>query len=253
MECTLLVCKPVVRHEFKKQEYLGEDDIFALVEKGSFCFDDGSGTTTVGALEGVNFKRGVYYKRHMLAPTRMYLFRYRSEGDIFGSGKVIFSDTARIRSTLSLLHMTDEIIRPDEFQLKRALFLDIVNQYRLENAVKESTFTDEVIRSAMTYIHANLHFKLDLAELSKQHYLSYVQFVRRFKSAVGTTPQDYITALRVKRAQTLLTESELSVKEIAANCGFANEYYFSNFFRNHCQMSPTKYREMIQSTDAIVK
>jgi transcriptional regulator GlxA family with amidase domain len=179
----------------------------------------------------------------------MYFFRYRADGDVFGNGKVTFRDTGRVASTLSLLRLSDEAVRPDEFACKKALFSDLVNQYRLENAVVEHTVTDPVVRSAMAYLDAGLHFKLDLTQLAKRHYLSYVQFSRRFKAATGSAPQDYISALRLKRAQSLLADSELPIKQIAQNCGFANEYYFSNFFHKHCQMSPTQYRNMIRSTD----
>lgn len=250
MDHTLLVCRAVSRQEFENKEHQGEDDILALVESGSFCFDNGSGMQTVGPLEAMNFKQGLLYRRHILEPAKIYLFRYRSDSDIFGSGKVIFRDTGRIRSTLSLLRLSDETVRPDEFACKQALFSDLVNQYRLENAAVEHTVSDPIVRSAMNYLDTNLHFKLDLNQLAKTHYLSYVQFSRRFKAATGSTPQDYISALRLKRAQTLLAESDLPVKQIALNCGFSNEYYFSNFFRKHCQMPPSQYRSMTRSADA---
>lgn len=251
MEFTLLVCRPVRREEFEKTVFTGEDDILALVERGSFCFDSGSGMQTVGPLEAVNFRQGVSYRRHILEPAAMYFFRYRADTDIFGSGKVTFRDTGRIASTLSLLHLSDETVRPDEFACKQALFADLVNQYRLETAAQENAVADPVVRSAVSYIDTSLHFKLDLSKLAKEHYLSYIQFSRRFKNATGSTPQEYITALRLKRAQKLLAESDLTVKQVAQTCGFANEYYFSNFFRKHCQMSPGQFRNMIRSTDTI--
>lgn len=249
LEFTLLVCRPVRRNEFEKQEFTGEDDILALVETGSFCFDNGNGMQTVGPLEAVNFKQGISYRRRILEPATMYFFRYRADTDIFGSGKVSFRDTGRIASTLSLLHLSDDTVRPDEFACKQTLFADLVNQYQLENAALENAVTDPVVRSAMSHIDNSLHFKLDLSKLAKEQYLSYVQFSRRFKNATGSTPQEYITALRLKRAQKLLTESDLTVKQVAQTCGFANEYYFSNFFHKHCQMPPGQYRNMIRSTD----
>lgn len=250
MDHTLLVCRPVSRQEFEKTEFMGEDDIFALVESGSFCFDNGNGTQTVAALEAVNFKSGILYRRHILEPAKMYFFRYRSESDIFGSGKVIFRDRERIRSTLRLLRMNDATVQPDDHFCKQTLFADLVNQYRLENSAQNRQLEeDPVISDAIAYIKNNLHYKINLNELAAQHYLSYIQFSRRFKTATGSTPQDYISALRLKQAQELLADTPLPVKQIAVTCGFANEYYFSNFFRKHCQMSPSQYRNMIRSTD----
>ena len=251
MEPILLVCKPLHRDAFVNEEFTGQDDILMLVEQGSFVFDNGSGSQEVSELEAVNFKRGVAYRRHITQPAELYLFRYRSENDVFGSGKVHFRDRERVCSTLRLLHLCDGIVQADDFTYKRALFADLVTQYCLENAAEltQRSETDELICAAIAHINSHLHEKLNLAELAASHYLSYIQFFRRFKQATGATPQDYVAGLRLKKAQLLLTETELSVKQIARNCGFGNEYYFSNFFRNRCSITPSQYRTMIKTAD----
>ena len=249
---TLLVCKPVFREKFVLEDYVGQDDILALVASGSFVYDNGSGPQQVGPLEAVNFKAGVTYHRHITQPAEIYMFRYRSDSDIFGSGTVRFRDQARIRSTLELLGISDTLVYPGDFAAKRALFDDLVNLYRLENAAQlaDETQGDPLIRSAVAHINSRLHQKLSLAQLADEHYMSYIQFSRRFKRATGSTPQDYVAGLRLKKAQLLLSDTDLPVRQIARDCGFANEYYFSNFFRQHCDLSPTQYRAMVKTADA---
>ena len=249
MDVTLLVSKLVCRKVFQKEDYIGEDDIFALVVSGSFVFDHGSGVQTVGPLEGVNFQRGVRYHRQITQEAQIYLFRYRTQEDIFGNGKVVFRDTERIRSTLQLLQLCDSLAQQNDFICKQALFTDIVTQFRLEKAAQYQTLlnTDSVILSAISYIRDNLHQKLNLEELAQLHFLSYVQFSRRFKNATGSTPQDYVAGLRLKKAKQLLAETDLSIQKISENCGFSNAYYFSNFFRKHCQFSPSQYRALLNT------
>lgn len=252
MEPILLVCKALHRDTFANEVFTGQDDILAVVERGSFVFDNGSGQQQVGPGEAVNFKKNITYHRRILQPADLCLFRYRTESDVFGSGKVLFRDRQRIYSTLKLLHLSENSVQLDTFACKRALFADIVNQYRLENAVipEESAYEDPIISAAISYINSHLHEKINLAELGNQYYLSYVQFSRRFKLATGTTPQNYVAGLRLKKAQKLLSESELSVNRIARDCGFGSEYYFCNFFRTHCGLPPTHYRSMIKTADA---
>ena len=251
MDVTLLVSKLVCRKVFQKEDYIGEDDIFALVVSGSFAFDNGSGMQTVGPLEGVNFQRGVRYHRQITQEAQIYLFRYRTQEDIFGNGKVAFRDTERIRSTLQLLQLCDSLAQQNDFICKQALFTDIVTQFRLEKAAQYQALlnTDSVILSAISYIRDNLHRKLNLEDLAQQHFLSYVQFSRRFKNATGTTPQDYVAGLRLKKAKQLLTETDISIQKISENCGFSNAYYFSNFFRKHCQFSPSQYRALLNTVE----
>ena len=252
MDPTLLVCKSVSRNAFQKEDYTGEDDIFALVESGSFVFDSGNGMQTVGPLEGVNFRRGIRYHRRITSPARMYLFRYCSREDVFGSGKVVFQDTNRIQSTLQLLQLSDSLVQQDDFVCKQSLFSDLVNQYQLERAAKNQALlnTDEVILSAVSYIRDNLHRKLNLEQLADLHFLSYIQFSRRFKKATGATPQEYVAYLRMKKAKQLLAETNMRIHAIAESCGFSNAYYFSNFFRMHCQLSPSRYRTLVQTIEA---
>lgn len=251
MDPALLVCKSVYRDAFQKEDYTGEDDIFALVESGSFVFDSGNGVQTVGPLEGVNFRRGIRYHRRITSPARMYLFRYRSREDILGSEKVVFQDQNRIQSTLQLLQLSDNLVQQDDFVCKQTLFADLMNQYRLENIAQltQASHADQIVSDAIHYINRNLHQKINLSELAAQYYLSYIQFSRRFKKATGATPQEYVAGLRLKKAKFLLEESTLSIKQIAQDCGFSSEYYFSNFFRSRCSLSPTNYRTMIKTTD----
>ena len=244
----LLVCKPVIREQFEHQDYIGTDDILALVVSGSFRFDDGSGMQTVMPLDGVNFKKGVRYQRHITEKAQLYLFRYRSETSIFDESKITFRDKTRIRSTLELLQRSEECVLADDFACKRALFGDIINQYRLENAGLPE-ICDPLIQKAVAQIQNNLHTKLNLAQLAGEHYLSYVQFSRRFKAATGTTAQAYIAGLRLNKAKTLLSETDLPIGQVAQSCGFANEYYFSNFFHKCCHISPSQYRTMIRTTE----
>ena len=251
MDHTLFVCKSVFRTAFEKEDYIGEDDVLAIVETGSFVFDNGSGLQTVGPMEGVNFQRGIQYHRQITQEAQIYLFRFRAREDIFGAGKVVFQDKDRLASTLRLLHMSDTLVQQDDFSFKQALFADIVNQVRLEKVSQQQTLlrTDEVVRSAVTHMRDNLHTKLNLRELSGQYFLSYVQFSRRFKNATGTTPQEYLAGLRLKKAQQLLGETDMPIQKIADVCGFSNAYYFCNFFRKCCQLSPTQYRNRIKSVE----
>ena len=168
MEHSLLVCKQVIRSTFMNESFLGKDDILALVVRGCFDFDNGGGIQRAHPMQAVNFRHGVHYERRVIEPVELYMFRYHHENSIFGSGLVVFRDVDRIRSTIELLHLSDSTIQPDDFACKRALFADLVNQFRLENSTQSGHIgdTDELIASAIAHINANLHLKLNLAELA---------------------------------------------------------------------------------------
>lgn len=69
---------------------------------------------------------------------------------------------------------------------------------------------------------------------------------RHFKKIFGVSPIDYLTSLRISKAETLLRQSNLNITEIALRCGFSDSNYFSRAFRKIHLMSPREYRRSCQ-------
>ena len=62
--------------------------------------------------------------------------------------------------------------------------------------------------------------------------------------------REYINALRVDRACSLLYDSSLSIAQIAYLCGYGNQRTFHRAFQARCLMSPNKYRADLSSKAA---
>ena len=238
----LIVSIKVYREKFVEEEFCTTDNIFALVQSGSFSYETENQSFIVSANEGALFKAGVPGVKRVLEPVTMFLFRYRSESTLFAHKKIVFEDTARIQSTLRMLDSLAGYNLPDTFEFWFSLFNDVVMQYRLENS-QRAVQTDEVILRAVKRMQAHYHEKLDLTDIAMRCNLSYPQFIRRFKKAMHTTPSDYVTSLRLHKAKTLLTASELQIREVAFSCGFESEYYFSKFFKKHIGVSPLSFKK----------
>ena len=65
---------------------------------------------------------------------------------------------------------------------------------------------------------------------------------RDFQRQTGQTVRQAIRAAIIQRARDALVSSERSVKEIAFSLGFADEFYFSRFFRNQTGQAPASWR-----------
>jgi AraC-like DNA-binding protein len=70
-------------------------------------------------------------------------------------------------------------------------------------------------------------------------------FARVFKSVVGLTPRDAIVSARVERARLLLTESSLSISQVADMLGYENVYFFSRQFKAKAGHTPSQYRKRL--------
>jgi AraC family transcriptional regulator len=92
------------------------------------------------------------------------------------------------------------------------------------------------------FLEAGSHEQVSLADLADLVRLSPFHFARAFKRATGVPPHRYQMQLRIERAKTLLEEGKLSVGEVAAQVGYANQSYFARLFRDEVGATPARYR-----------
>ena len=94
---------------------------------------------------------------------------------------------------------------------------------------------------------------LSVAELARKSGLSEVHFRRLFHKVYNTSPQDYITNLRVQYAKEQLQYSSGSLEEIAGSVGFADPGYFSRIFRRKTGFTPTEFRKQIEGRSELME
>ncbi len=243
----LLVCVKAFRGKFKMESFCGSDDIFVLVQDGSFSFESSSGKQIVQKNEGALFRRNVFYQRKVLTPVTMYLFRYHSDMLCFNDEKVVFHNVERILSTLDLLDKMEKIPFTDLHMYRKMLFCDIVMQHHIESGIIHLDVQpqDKTVNKAIAIMNQNYGKKLNMDELADVCELSHAQFYRRFYRSMSCSPYNYILKLRLQKAKDLLANSSLPIYEVASFCGFEDEYYFSNFFKKHMGISPTAFRKSL--------
>lgn len=72
----------------------------------------------------------------------------------------------------------------------------------------------------------------------------------KFRLLTGTTPTQFITKLRIEKAKELLAQTNLPVKEIAAQVGFALSSYLIRTFREAVGQTPAVYRRHTKQNPA---
>jgi AraC family transcriptional regulator len=99
-----------------------------------------------------------------------------------------------------------------------------------------------VVRRLHEHIDSNIDQRISVEALAKLANLSVCYFVRAFKQSVGVTPHDYLIRRRVERTMKLLSDTDMSLSEIALAAGFADQSHCARRFRQHVGMSPRDYR-----------
>ncbi len=99
-----------------------------------------------------------------------------------------------------------------------------------------------LIREAQNHILMNATAAIDFKRLAGTLGLGYTTFRHRFKQQTGISPAQFQNSIRLSRAQDLLSSTDLSVSEIAAQTGFDTVYYFSRNFKKSIGLTPKAYR-----------
>ena len=95
---------------------------------------------------------------------------------------------------------------------------------------------------ALSYIEAHIAEPLSLKRLASHSGVSISTYLRNFRKATGTLPLEHIRRLRMHRAERLLQETTLSIKEIAAATGFSSAIYFCDTFKALHHQTASEFR-----------
>lgn len=99
------------------------------------------------------------------------------------------------------------------------------------------------LEKARTFVVENIdNTEIDVSTFAKEMGLSRTKLYEKMKGVTGKTPNDFIQNIRLKKAATMLAESdELNISEIACMVGFSSQRYFSQCFRQHYGVIPSMY------------
>ncbi len=108
-------------------------------------------------------------------------------------------------------------------------------------------------RIVQTKLFIDSHFadKINLDDISDEALFSKFHFIRLFKNIYGKTPHQYLTNVRIEKAQELLQEGQ-SVTDVCFQVGFESLSSFTGLFKRAVKISPSVYqRQFLQRQQQI--
>ena len=126
-------------------------------------------------------------------------------------------------------------------QRRADLFFELLLT-ELSRAVSESAESDVAVHIRNT-IHRYPERFFTNRELADSANVSVKTAETKFKAAFGVTIHKYITDFKIRKAVWYLdTADKISIKNVAYNLGFYDEYHFSNTIKRVMGVSPLAYR-----------
>lgn len=99
-----------------------------------------------------------------------------------------------------------------------------------------------VVKKACDYVNSHLSEDFSLEEAAGAVGVSQFYLSKLFREVTGQTFVNYIGGQRLERARSLILETDFSIKEISAMCGYKDQNYFSKMFKGKFGLSPTELR-----------
>lgn len=130
--------------------------------------------------------------------------------------------------------------------------LDILFYYILRAGVQSTgqwhlTHQDHEITQALQHMHQAPAENWTLDRLAQEVGLSRSGFALRFKQTLGDSPAHYLTTLRMSKAMQMLSETQLTLEQIAAQVGYKDAFGFSKAFKKVVDESPAAFRRRNQA------
>lgn len=241
----------------RKESFLLASDIYE--EWVLFVLEEGSFRYRIGEREEGRAEPGDVivcpprhaFARETIVPVDFHFISFASDSPVaLPAGKVRLSRQARLADDCARLrahaHGRSELsglVRAHMLQDLWIMMLEESAASAPQPGGHAAANADPVMQAVKADLEERAFGPMQLKEIAARHRLTPVQLTRRFQACFGVNPGEYVTDLRMRRAGELLTESNRTVEDIAAACGYESGFYLSRVFAKRMGLSPSRYRE----------
>ncbi len=99
-------------------------------------------------------------------------------------------------------------------------------------------------KAVYSILTRDLSVHVSMREISDELKVSESSLKKYFKIMFDMNVSEYMRVIRLKKAAKMLTETEVSVFDIADLCGFTNQGRFARIFKEYYGMRPLEYRRV---------
>lgn len=201
-----------------------------ILHKGDLCMID---LDKKNVLKVINNNSWEIYFIHIIGANTDDL--YRSIINNCGHVKHDFNPTIITNNIEKLLN------KNDKYEISLLIYQMLID------ALYQSTQTENDnigINKAINYLYDNYKDDISLDDLCKEINFSKYHFIRKFKDATGMSPMQFLLELRVKKASELLLATDISLTNIALQCGFKTTKNLYYSFTKIYGIGPREYQKI---------
>ena len=127
-------------------------------------------------------------------------------------------------------------------------FLQCACMYELMGILtrgKAHNSADRFVQQAIGIMESGYHTPMSVSDVAAEMGFDRCYFSSCFKERAGLSPHAYLTALRIRKARTLLTASDVSVAQVAESVGL-DPRNFARLFKKETGKTPHEYKKEVK-------
>ena len=162
-----------------------------------------------------------HYFAHMLAQLRLWCFH--DDGP-----RSVEEDTNALHNSQNELQLM-ETLQTSASQLLRCILPPAYAHCKVE------------VKKTLLYLHTHYDRFITLDDIAQEVKLDRSYICRLFKRETGSSIFVYLNKLKMEAAAALMRGGKVLVREIAADIGIQDPFYFTRLFKKHFGMNPSEY------------
>lgn len=134
--------------------------------------------------------------------------------------------------------------------LEQETLLEVISIYFRERIVESEPIgkNESVVYNFIYSLHMNYKNRCNVAFYAEEAKLSTGHFTSIVKQKTGKSPSEWIIAITIVNAKLLLEKSKKSIKEIASELNFPEQFTFRKYFKQYVGIPPKQYRLLKENT-----
>ena len=117
---------------------------------------------------------------------------------------------------------------------------------------ENSEDADGLLKKVDAFIEKNMHRNFTVRDIANHLFMEYSYFSRLFSARYGIRLKQYINQKRLTMAKELITDSNMTMTEIAVKCGFETLYRMERIFKKEEGLSPSAFHRCFRNRHAVM-
>ncbi|MGN1142428.1 MAG: AraC family transcriptional regulator [Oliverpabstia sp.] len=259
IECSLMYCGkencepghaygPVIRHHYM---------MFIITNgNGFFRSDTQRWDLSAGHVFSIFPGENIYFEASVTNPWSFVFMGFNGTNVseyLTNAGLTIEHPTRKLYEVESYKPLIDNMLAAHELtfanSLRRNAYLfmvlsNLMDDYKTHSLAGKSYDyqTSVYVKHTVNYLAENYQKKIQISDIADYIGISRNYLSICFKNEMGISPHEYLTRLRIEKAQNLLKNTNLSIQAISTLVGYTDSLAFSRIFKKKTNLSPKEYR-----------